>query len=173
MDLIQIKKAGPADLEELHRISVETFREAFAASNTASDMAQYLRKNLSPDNLKAEMDKPDSAFYFATRHSRVIGYLKVNRGPAQTEMQQHQALEIERIYIRKAWQGQKAGEVLLGKALQLARQLQASYIWLGVWEKNTRAIAFYQKHGFVAFDKHLFRLGQDEQTDILMKLAIR
>ncbi|MNE41268.1 Protease synthase and sporulation negative regulatory protein PAI 1 [compost metagenome] len=78
-------------------------------------------------------------------------------------------MEIERIYVLRAFHGKKVGQILYEKALQIAEVLGLSFIWLGVWEKNLRAIQFYEKNGFVAFDKHIFKLGDDEQTDIMMK----
>jgi ribosomal protein S18 acetylase RimI-like enzyme len=78
-------------------------------------------------------------------------------------------MEIERIYVKKEWQSRKIGQLLMDKAIELARAHRAPYIWLGVFEANTKAIAFYQRNGFVAFSQHVFMLGTDEQRDIMMK----
>lgn len=102
----------------------------------------------------------------------VIGYLKINTGDAQTEIQDSQTLEIERIYVLKEFHGKKVGQLLYEKAIQIATGLKVNYIWLGVWEQNLRALQFYKKNGFLAFDKHMFKLGNDEQIDIMMKLAL-
>lgn len=99
----------------------------------------------------------------------MIGYLKINLGQAQTEKLDLDALEIERIYLLKAFYGQKVGQLLYQKAIDIAHEIQASYVWLGVWEENYRALKFYEKNGFIAFDKHKFWLGDDEQTDLMMK----
>jgi ribosomal protein S18 acetylase RimI-like enzyme len=101
-----------------------------------------------------------------------IGYLKVNEGAAQTELKNLQALEIERIYVKKEFQDKKVGQLLFEKALELAKLQGAPYIWLGVWEKNLKAIRFYKRNGFVEFDKHIFKVGTDEQTDLLMKIDL-
>jgi ribosomal protein S18 acetylase RimI-like enzyme len=82
------------------------------------------------------------------------------------------ALEIERIYVLKDFYGKKVGQLLYEKAIELAKQVKSDYVWLGVWEENQRAISFYKKNGFEEFDKHIFKLGNDEQTDIMMKLQI-
>lgn len=132
-------------------------------------MSAYLEEGFSLEKLTTELQNPHSAFYIAALGSTVIGYLKVNTGPAQTELQVANALEIERIYVLQAYHGQQVGQVLYERALQLATQAQADYLWLGVWEENPRAIRFYEKNGFAAFAKHVFKLGDDEQTDILMK----
>jgi len=103
----------------------------------------------------------------------VIGYLKLNFGESQTELKGDKALEIERIYVLKEFHGKKVGQLLYDKAIQVATETKADYVWLGVWEENPRAIAFYKKNGFVEFDKHIFRLGDEEQTDIMMKLQLK
>jgi len=93
----------------------------------------------------------------------------LNFGQAQTEVKDNKALEIERIYVLKEFQGKKVGQLLYEKAMQIAIQKNAAYVWLGVWEKNPKAINFYKKNSFVEFDKHLFMLGNDQQTDIMMR----
>ncbi|MEP6931970.1 MAG: GNAT family N-acetyltransferase, partial [Flavobacterium sp.] len=100
-------------------------------------------------------------------------YLKLNFGASQTELKDSKALEIERIYVPKEYHGQKVGQVLYEKAILVAKQKDVDYVWLGVWEENHRALSFYKKNGFVEFDKHIFRLGNDEQTDIMMKLKLK
>lgn len=87
-------------------------------------------------------------------------------------MKDDKALEIERIYVLSEYHGKRIGQLLYEKAMQIAKQSNADYIWLGVWEENPRAISFYKKNGFVEFDKHIFKLGDDEQTDIMMKLQL-
>lgn len=82
-------------------------------------------------------------------------------------------LEIERIYVLKAFHGKKVGQLLHDKAMEVSKQRSVDYVWLGVWEENPRAIRFYEKNSFVAFDKHIFKLGNEEQTDIMMKLQTR
>jgi ribosomal protein S18 acetylase RimI-like enzyme len=93
-------------------------------------------------------------------------------GASQTELNDNTALEIERIYVTQAYQGKKVGQKLYEKAIQVAKDREVEYIWLGVWEENHKAIRFYTKNGFTAFDKHIFKLGDDVQTDIMMKLTI-
>src|SRR5690606_35449058 len=114
----------------------------------------------------------ESSFYFAELNGGAIGYLKLNTRQAQTEPQDSEALEIERIYVLQAYRGRKIGQMLYEKAIQVAQQENVPYIWLGVWEHNLPAIRFYQKNGFTEFDKHVFRLGDAEQTDIMMRKNI-
>ncbi len=83
------------------------------------------------------------------------------------------ALEIERIYVLQEFHGQRVGQVLYEKAIELAQERGLDYIWLGVWEKNARALRFYEKNGFEPFDRHIFKLGDDEQTDIMVKKVLK
>lgn len=172
MEPVQIKKIGLQDIDRLQAISKQTFYETFAAVNTEENMARYLAESFSIEKLTTELNNPDAAFYFAVQEGEVIGYLKLNTGASQTELKDSRALEIERIYVPKAFHGKKIGQLLYEKAIQVAREAGVAYVWLGVWEDNTRAIRFYEKNGFVPFDKHLFKLGDDIQTDIMMKLKL-
>jgi ribosomal protein S18 acetylase RimI-like enzyme len=98
--------------------------------------------------------------------------LKLNFAEAQTELKNNTSLEIERIYVLKEFHGQNMGQLLYNKALEIATKLSIKEIWLGVWEKNKRAISFYKKNGFIEFDTHIFKLGNDDQIDIMMKLTL-
>src|SRR6478735_1542970 len=173
MENISIQKVTSNDIEQLQKISRQTFYETFAAGNTAENMAKYLEEDFSIEKLAAELDDKNSESYFAIFNNQVIGHLKLNFGPSQTELKDDKALEIERIYVLKKFHGKKIGQLLCEKAIQIAKQANMDYVWLGVWEENPRAISFYKKNGFVAFDKHLFKLGDDEQTDIMMKLQLK
>lgn len=172
MEEITIKKVTSDDLELLQQIGRQTFSETFAASNTAENILKYLEEGFSPAKLTGELQNRHSAFYFALADHAVIGYLKLNTADAQTEIKDHKALEIERIYVLQAFQGRKVGQLLYDKALQVAKDKGAEYLWLGVWEENRRAIRFYKKNGFTEFDTHIFKLGDEEQTDIMMKKVL-
>jgi ribosomal protein S18 acetylase RimI-like enzyme len=172
MENLKIIKATLNDVALLQHISVQTFTDTFSAVNTAEDMAQYLDESLSIAKLTAELSNKLSQFYFATLNDDIIGYLKLNTGQAQTDIKDNGALEIERIYVSQAFHGKQVGQLLYNKAIQIAGEMAAKYVWLGVWEKNHRAMAFYKKNGFVAFDQHPFMLGTDKQIDIVMKKVL-
>jgi ribosomal protein S18 acetylase RimI-like enzyme len=95
--------------------------------------------------LTDELNNVNSEFYFATFDNNIIGYLKLNFGQSQTEMKEDNSLEIERIYVLKDYHGKNVGQVLLEKSIHIARQKGLDFIWLGVWEENSRAIHFYKK----------------------------
>ncbi len=169
MKSIHIQKATQSDLVALQEIGRRTFSETFAADNTAENLSQYLSVGFSAEKLTAELNNPESEFYLARLDKQLIGYLKVNWGAAQSEAQDPTALEIERIYVLQAFHGTSVGQQLYDLAYSIAQRRQATFLWLGVWEKNPRAIRFYQKQGFVEFGQHIFQFGDDAQTDILMK----
>lgn len=172
MDYIKIKKVNLRDLGRLQKLGRKTFFETFAESNSADNMKMYLEEGFSDNKLCSELENPNSEFYFAESEGEPIGYLKVNFGNSQTEQKEANSLEIERIYVLKDFHGKKVGQLLFEKAIKLAQERKVDFVWLGVWEKNPRAIRFYKKNGFVEFDKHIFKLGDEEQTDIMMKLKL-
>lgn len=169
MERIKIKKLTLNDIEPLQKIGRQTFFETFSSVNTEENMKKYLDEKFSIEQLATELSNKNSEFYFALRDNKVIGYLKLNIGESQTELKDDNALEIERIYVLREFHGKKVGQTLYNKAIQIAQQVNAAYVWLGVWEENPRAISFYKKNGFTEFGKHIFKLGDDEQTDIMMK----
>ncbi len=170
---IQLVRIGPADVEALRELAGRTFVDAFGSANTPEDMAGYLNTAFSETRLLDELANPDSEFYFALVNNNPAGYLKINFAMAQTDLRDNAGIEIERIYVLQQYHGQQVAPALIGKALEVAAERDAEYIWLGVWEKNPRAIRFYEKNGFVPFGTHVFKLGNDEQTDVLMKKTMR
>jgi diamine N-acetyltransferase len=172
MPPVVINKALPADVEQLQTIGITTFLEAFLAHNSQANMQHYVSQNLSMAKLKAELENPESAFYFAMLNNRAVGYLKLNHGNAQSDVNDPDAVEIERIYTLKEFYGKGVGQQLFQFALDIAAEGNYKYLWLGVWDGNPRAIRFYEKNGFAVFGSHSFWLGDDEQTDILMRLEL-
>jgi len=172
MEEICLQKVTLTDINDLQKIGRQTFSETFSGENTEENMQKYLDGKFSSEQLKSEISDKNSIFYFALFNENIIGYLKLNTGNSQTEINDENALEIERIYVLKAFHGKNVGQILYKKAIEVAEELKVKYVWLGVWEENARAINFYKKNNFVEFDKHIFRLGDDEQTDIMMKLRL-
>ena len=174
MDLnIKIQQINNSHIAALQQIGRQTFSETFAESNSAENIAKYIEEAYSYKKLSAELNNPNSFFYFAILDEKVIGYLKINMGGSQTELKDNDAFEIERIYVLKDFHGKKVGQLLFDKAIAIAKAQQVAYVWLGVWEENKRAIEFYSKNGFIKFDQHVFVLGDEAQTDIMMKLKLK
>lgn len=170
--IVSIVPVSVNDVEKLQAISRVTFLQTFAAHNNEADMEAYINSSFSIDKLRDELNNSKSEFYFVQDAGMIVGYLKINTGEAQTEQKGINTFEIERIYVDSAYLGKKIGQLLLNKAINLATEKRTAYVWLGVWEENRRALAFYKKNGFIPFDKHIFKLGNDEQTDIMMKLEL-
>ena len=173
MQNIFIIEAELQDIEKLQKIGRQTFFETFSESNSEENMQKYLDEGFSIEKLTTELTDSNAEFYFAILDEEVIGYLKLNFGDSQTELKDNKSLEIERIYVSKEFHGKSVGQLLYDKAIEVAKQKNVNYVWLGVWEENPRAISFYKKNGFVEFDKHIFKLGNEEQIDIMMKLNLK
>lgn len=171
--MIEIKKATIEDLNTIKSLGKQTYTETFAKNNTPKNNAKYLNKNFNSNQLSIEISNTNSSFYLAYYENQPIGFLKTNQSDAQTEYFEEPTLEIQRIYVLQAFHGKKIGQLLLDVAIKIAKQLAVDFIWLGVWEENHKALHFYTKNGFVTFDKHVFVLGDDKQTDLLMKLEIK
>lgn len=161
---LKIIKATITNIDEVLFISRKTFVESYSKYNTKENMELYLEENITLQKLTHELNNPDSEFYLALKNSSVIGYLKVNFGPAQNDLNDNQSLEIERIYISNEFYGKGFGQLLFNKAVAIAKSHHLSYIWLGVWENNVKALNFYQRNGMTEFDKHSFMFGKDKQT---------
>jgi diamine N-acetyltransferase len=168
--MIEIKKANLDDLTAIQKIGKQSFIETFTDNNTPENIEKYLQESFNTAQLTLEINNPESHFYLAFWENEPIGFLKVNFGNSQTESLYKNTLEIQRIYVLKTFHGKKIGQLLLDHAIEIAKQHSVDYIWLGVWEENDKAIHFYTKNGFVTFDKHVFVLGDDKQTDLIMKL---
>jgi ribosomal protein S18 acetylase RimI-like enzyme len=171
--MIEIKRAYLEDLSTIQTIGIACFTETFSEINTPENMEKYLQENFNTAQLTLEINNSDSPFYIAFCDNEPVGYLKLNLGNAQTETIKDETIEIQRIYVLKVFHGKKIGQLLLDQAIKVAEEYRVDYIWLGVWEENHRALQFYAKNGFVTFDKHIFILGNDQQTDLLMKLEIK
>ncbi len=166
---IRFKECTLEDLPELCSFSRDVFYESFRDSCSAEDMDAFLREAYSADRLRRELLDPDSAFRFLYLDGRLAGYIKVNEAPAQTDIRDAASLELERIYVSREAQGRGLGSFLLEQAVRTAKQKGRAYIWLGVWEKNVKAISFYTKHGFSQIGTHTFMIGADAQTDYIMR----
>jgi diamine N-acetyltransferase len=157
------------DVDALVKVSVKTFKDTFAEANTKEDMKIYLAKAFSRDQIIKELNDPASTFLLALDRETIVGYAKLKEGEGRSELNGERGIEIERIYTLKEYLGKRVGKLLMQTCLNLAAERGYKMVWLGVWEYNARAIAFYEKWGFKKFGSHPFLLGNDLQTDLLMK----
>lgn len=165
---IAIKKCTMEDIVLLQEISIETFNETFKNQNSPESMNAYLERAFNLEQLEKELSNVSSEFYFIYSNEEIAGYLKVNLNNAQSENMGNESLEVERIYIGQRHHKQGLGKYLMNKAIQIAIARDKEKIWLGVWEKNESAIAFYNKMGFVQTGAHSFYMGEEEQIDYIM-----
>lgn len=157
------------DLNILQPFSRQRYFETFADRNTPENMTAYLDEAFAPEKIRAELSDTNAAFYFLDWDGKLAGYLKLNEAPAQTDLHDEQSLEIERIYVSKEFQGEGLGCYLMDQTISIAIQRKKKYVWLGVWEKNERALRFYRRNGFYQIGTHSFVMGDDEQTDYIMR----
>ncbi|MCX6317303.1 MAG: GNAT family N-acetyltransferase [Bacteroidetes bacterium] len=172
MNSIQIRYATTGEAALIADISRETFYETFAADNTVADMEIFMTEQFSREKLMAEVGEPGNIFLLAMEGDQAIGYVRMRENNNPPELAGKQTIEIARIYARSAAIGKGVGKALLHRCEEIAREQKKEYIWLGVWEHNQRAIAFYERNGFTQFSTHEFLLGTDPQTDWLMKKAL-
>ncbi|HMG14268.1 MAG TPA: GNAT family N-acetyltransferase [Saprospiraceae bacterium] len=171
--LLLMRRITDADIDELRKLAIDSFIETYSWANTEENMQLYVDKYFSVNQLREEINYHTSQFYFALLENKAIGYIKLNFGQAQTDIKEDNNLELERIYVLKDFQANRVGYELMQKAIQIADEYKKDYLWLGVWEKNEKAIKFYEKNGFIPFAHHPFMLGDELQSDILMKLVIK
>ncbi|MBT8184704.1 MAG: GNAT family N-acetyltransferase [Eudoraea sp.] len=162
----------PEDLSRLTKLVRKTFKDAFEAHNNPADFSAYINTVLTEEQLGKELSHPDSSFYFVKEKETVVGYFKVNEKAAQTELKGSKSMELERIYVSREFQGMKIGQWILERVIEIARNKKKHFLWLGVWEHNTAAIKFYQRHGFAKFGEHPYYVGKDKQMDWLMRLDL-
>jgi ribosomal protein S18 acetylase RimI-like enzyme len=167
--MITFKQCVLEDLTTLQRISRKTFEDTFAATNTEANMNAYIERAFNREKLESEMLNPSSSFYLAHMDGELGGYLKLNMDGAQTDIHDPRSLEVERIYVMKEFQGLGIGSRLMSKAIDVAVEHDKSFIWLGVWERNEAALRFYRKMGFYQTGEHLFIVGDDPQTDLILR----
>ena len=170
---IQFRPATVEDLETLRTLALQAFWETFGPLNTPENMEAYVNSAYEPTKLRGELEDPDQEFYFAYADGVLAGYLKVNEAPSQSEFNDSDALELERIYVLQRFYGTGVGQFLMDAAVRMARERGKAYIFLGVWEYNRRARRFYEKNGFYRIGEHIFVMGDDPQTDFLLRKDLK
>ncbi len=169
---ITIRRATAADAELLTQLGRQTFADSFASFNTPQNMTAYLAASFSLEKQAAELAEPGSAFLIAQVGETPVGYARLLAGSPEECVQGPGPIELVRIYAVKAWIGQGVGAALMQACLDEAARQGYRTIWLGVWENNPRAIAFYEKWGFTKVGTHNFQLGDETQTDWIMERQI-
>ena len=170
---IKIRPATIDDAVALSRVGAATFRETFEGENTPEDMLRYLANAFAPERQAEEIADPAGTVLLADHYAdscdaQLVGYAHLVSGPAPEAVRGLAPLELKRLYVVRAWHGRGVAQALMDAAVDAARGRRASTLWLGVWERNPRAVAFYAKYGFERVGEHTFMLGADSQTDWLL-----
>ena len=175
--MVTIRAATAADRAVLTDFGRRTFYETFAADNTPDDMAGYLADAFTPERQAAEIADPAGLVLLAEHDgesgaAELVGYAHLVAEGAPPAVQGPAPIELKRLYVARPWHGRRVAQALMDAALNAARARGARTLWLGVWERNPRAVAFYLKYGFVRAGEHTFALGGDRQTDWLLARSL-
>jgi ribosomal protein S18 acetylase RimI-like enzyme len=169
---VDIRLATDRDNVLLAELGAETFTATFSAENTPEDMERYISAAFSPDIQAAELADPANVFLIAEESGVAVGYARLREAMPGVVLDAARPIEIVRLYARVDSIGRGVGAALMQASLEVSRARHCDAVWLGVWERNLRAIAFYRRWGFVGFGSHTFVLGQDRQNDLLMAKSL-
>ena len=161
------------DAPALAQLAETTFREAFAHENTATDMQAYCAAHFGAAIQRAELDDPNAATFVAEVDRRLIGYAQIRWSEAPACVRGERPAELRRLYVSAAWHGSGVAQDLMRCCLDDLVQRGFDVAWLGVWERNPRAIRFYQKFGFRVVGEQNFKLGNDLQRDLVLIRSLR
>ena len=170
---IAVRRASAGDAGVLSALGASTFRETFEGDNAPADMARYLAEAFSPERQAAEIADASAIVLLAEQRdaegaATLVGYAHLLVGSTAAAVRGPAPVELKRLYVARAWHGRRVAQALMDAALEAARARGGRTIWLGVWEQNPRAVAFYEKYGFERVGEHTFLLGADAQTDWLL-----
>ena len=169
---MNIRYATIADAKMLSELGAKTFRETFAGDNTPEDMDAYLKASFSPEIQLRELSEADVIFLVVESKGKPIGYAQLVTSSKDQSIKRFRPLEVRRIYASQEYLGKGVGKELMKATIEEARRRGCDCVWLGVWEKNQRAIDFYKKWGFRVVGSHTFALGGDQQNDFVMELEL-
>ncbi len=168
---IKIRQAILKDAEMLAELSWKTFYDAFHQhpKNAPEDLAEYMKAAFSVEQTKRELGEKDSIFLIAEIEKESAGYAKIMLGSREDGIAAEKPIELNRLYAHQKFLGCGVGQKLMDECFRIAGENACDVMWLGVWEFNLRAQAFYRKYGFYEVGRHIFRLGSDPQIDLLMQ----
>jgi len=166
---IEIKPAGRPEADLIADIARKTFMETYGEMNTPENMEVYLNSQFSDEKLLEELQHPRTRFFLAYLDGIPAAFTKVRDDRKAKKLEEIKAIEIQRIYVLQEYQGFSLGKAMLDMIKDLARKDGYQTIWLQVWQKNNKAIRFYQKAGFTVFETASFLLGSSSQQDFLMR----
>ena len=169
---LTIRRGTVDDAALLSELGARTFSDTFAADNTPEDLAAYLAASFNVAQQTEELEDPGSTFLIAEVDGRAAGYAKLHDGEPEKGVEGANPIELVRLYVSREWLGSGIGAQLMSACIDEARQAGHETLWLGVWEGNPRAQAFYRKWNFRPVGEHVFQLGSDMQRDLLMERTL-
>lgn len=169
---VTLRRGTVADAARLAEIGARTFAQTFEADNRPEDMAAHLAAAFGVPQQTAELTNPDYVTLFAENDGETAGFAQVRRHAAPPCVAGPDPIELHRFYVERAWHGRGVAAALMAECLSVVREMGGRTVWLSVWERNPRAIAFYGKQGFVAVGTTDFWVGPDRQTDHVMARAV-
>ncbi len=171
MESIKIRRAELQDAEMLTELCWKTFWDAFHDNpkNAPDDLADYMNSAFNVGQIEGELADENAIFLVAEIKDEAVGYAKLLLDSRESEIIAEKSIELNRLYSKQEFLGKGVGKSLIEKCLEEAEKHNCDTMWLGVWEFNPRAQAFYRKYGFYEVGKHIFQLGLDAQTDLLMQ----
>lgn len=169
---LTIRPALPDDIDRLAPFAARVFHDTFAADSDPADMERYLAAAFAPTQLAAEIADPACVFRLAHVDAALVGYLKLRRAAVPACVVGQAPLELSRLYVTREWQGRGIAAALMHAALDYARERGYRTMWLGVWDRNPRARAFYSKWRFREVGEHAFQFGNELQSDLVYARAV-
>jgi ribosomal protein S18 acetylase RimI-like enzyme len=170
--MMYVRPAAPSDALRLSRLGARTFRDAFAAENRPENLDAYLAKAYGVQQQSAELGDPSIATLIAEADQEMVGFAQLRGGSAPGCVTGPRPMELWRFYVAREWHGQGVASALMAAVVAEALGRGARTLWLGVWERNARAQAFYRKSGYVVVGRQSFMLGSERQTDLVMTRAV-
>lgn len=167
--MIEVREAQLEDIPEVRQVAISSYHDAFAHHNTPENMAAYIQESYNLPRLIAELLEPNSKLFIAWQDTRIIGFSRMRESDEVSDILGNNTIELQRLYVLTETQGKSVGKLLMDYSLKYATGKAYDWIWLGVWERNFQAQAFYGKWGFEKFSEHVFQIGDDPQTDWLLK----
>ena len=170
--MAKVRKAELNDLPALRKLAIAVYTITFESASSPEDFKAYMDEAFSEDKIKNEFHERGSQFFVATENSTMTGYARVRENPEVNHLLGKNNIELQRLYVDIPWQGKGVANQLMAVCESFAQNLKKDWIWLGVWEHNPKAQHFYKKLGYEKFSEHTFMMGNDAQTDWLMKKKI-
>ncbi len=171
--MLNLRITTPTDLGALQRLAIDTQVDTFGAHNTEANMKAFIDEAYSLEKLRQELDEPGSHNYLAFVEDQLAGFMRLRVSDEVEHLLGKNTVELQRLYVDKAFHGQGIGAAMMRESMDIAKAGGYEWIWLGVWERNFKAQEFYKRWGFERFSEHIFQMGDDPQTDWLLKKRVK